>query len=142
MKNTRSTVLDLAKSHKHHSMVGIAEEVGVSRERVRQILRSENIADYTSKTRFKKPHYCSKCGNVILVNNGRYAKLCVDCRHMVNPVTWPCDYCGCPVTRKYYHRKRFKNGELSGLVFCNKQCQGLWLGTRRKRKIDALEEIK
>ena len=109
----------------------IGECFGISRERVRQILKvfakkNKRIAQELRTVRcrriIKKCKFCGKEFSVILSNsNAKYcSKKCfVDCKRVT--ATKECEVCGKEFTVKSNRRKE------SGR-FCSKRCQGKWLG--------------
>ena len=87
-RDTRSLVKALRSNH---PAVEIAELLSISRERDRQILKTEDIP-----TRIKsEPIYygeCKVCGGGLLL--GRKAYCSVECRSIDCRTSFRCDYCG------------------------------------------------
>jgi len=62
---SRTKVVELRTHHPHMTLIEIGEEVGVTRERVRQILVSENL-ETRSTARIPIPMPpCRRCGNFV-----------------------------------------------------------------------------
>ena len=89
----------------------IGQEVGYSRERVRQIAVKEDIYPRP----FKKDLTCIDCGEPVSGNNLRCQSCSLKFRSLPN---CRCDWCGLPL---YRNTKQNHN-------FCSKACQGYWLG--------------
>ena len=123
----RKTVRDLRMGNPRMLAAEIAEQVGVSRERVRQILNSEGLPTRIAP----RLRPCKVCGNPITNNNAKYycSMACLTKDHQVSLV---CSICGKPFkirTCDYEHRLRHKK---TNLWFCSKVCQGKWLGQHNR----------
>ena len=95
----------------------IAKVVGLTRERVRQILRDEGLSTRISP---KAQRYCSQCKNPVSGST-------VTCRKCIRENAWvivPCSTCGADKeVRKSTHRYRQKEeSHYSGKYYCNRQC--------------------
>ena len=90
-RDTRSLVKALRSNHPDIPAVEIAELLSISRERVRQILKTEDLP-----TRIKsEPVYygeCKVCGGGLLIGRKTYCS--VECRSIDCRVSFRCDYCG------------------------------------------------
>jgi len=114
----KEEVLQLRKNNPAMSMSEISRVVGISRQRVFQLLKMEGLP-----TRIKKlVFYCVKCDKVVdKEKTFRYNKQkCTECRIKENIVYLFCYFCNnLMVRRKYTIRNRHH--------FCDKVCYGLWL---------------
>jgi len=101
--------------------IEVARQVGVSRERVRQILVNLGLP-----TRFRlPPRRCSICGTQI--ERDSLTGLCRACRHESCRVTLVCDECGRQYkVRRSYATARQKRG--CRHKFCGLRCMGKWAG--------------
>lgn len=120
--------IELREAHPDWRMIRIADEVGLSRERVRQLLKRAGLIT-------TQPHVircCKRCGKALPRVDGAhsYPKYCSDaCR--VPKVTLPCNYCGKPVTRRLaLYQAQTLGGSPSakeryrGNVYCSRRCVG------------------
>ena len=128
------------------SLAGIGRQVGLSRERVRQIARKEGFA---ARSRGEQRELvCHECGKIFTVRSSRIEqgrRFCSrECaykvqRPRVERVTFRCEVCGQTYTRKASEVKR-------GTRFCSRRCQGRWLTTILPRERghfkQALERLK
>ena len=89
----------------------IGQEVGYSRERIRQIAVKEDIYPRP----FKKDLTCIDCGGPVSGDNLRCFSCSLKFRNLPN---CRCDWCGLPLHRT---EKQDHN-------FCSEACQGYWLG--------------
>jgi protein-arginine kinase activator protein McsA len=106
----------------------IADKVGVSKERVRQILSELNLP--TRHKQSCKPHYiCNNCGRVFPRIGGRahnlfcswncYKTYCL----LNNYATLECDTCGILFTLRYSQLSaRVRNGQQH--FYCSRSCKG------------------
>jgi hypothetical protein len=100
----------------------IGNKVGVSRERVRQILSRDSL----STKHYSMTYHCNMCGEQIRKDNkSGYCKVCKVKAHLVPLI---CDQCGTlfyrPQSDVITAAKR-TNGKDS-LTFCTKSCQGIY----------------
>lgn len=114
--------LVLSTYHLYPTMEACAKAVGVSRERVRQILRSEGIAWRIGEAGPCRTHFCQDCGGPAR-NNRR----CHTCYVKVSHVTLTCAACGETFTRRApdYRAalKRRRERNIVGLGwFCTHSC--------------------
>ena len=88
MATTREQIVTLRTNNPNLPAVQIAEFLSISRERVRQILKTEGLP-----TRVK-PYYgdCKVCGESL--ESGRKAYCSLACRSVDCRVSFRCDYCG------------------------------------------------
>ncbi len=106
----------------------IGNKFGVTRERVRQILKRDGL-----ETRHFRQHYlCNHCRKVIIGNRGLKPKFCSRvCRSKYYDVELICDGCGKSFIRKIHNiriaLRRPMGGKEEKLWFCGYGCHGLWL---------------
>jgi len=77
--------------------------------------------------------YCTHCGKDL--DNKQYRGMCADCNYLTKRVSVLCTYCGKIINKRIFHfthkdifGKRLIHNKYSGKHFCNKLCQGKWLG--------------
>ena len=117
------------------SLVEIGGRFGISRERVRQILKQAGMP--TRAYYPPRPSYsCNYCGKEI--KKGLHCNR--QCRHNACNVKIACCECG---NLKEYNTRRLIRGIAHGLhstelFFCTKKCQGAWQGKQHgfKKKWD------
>lgn len=130
---TREKVIAQRTTHPNRSMAAIASEVGVSRERVRQILKEEGMV-----TDPRPKHYC-RCGKQIPVRPSYCSTACQQDakqeRLQAKLTTLVCTICQQPfqlnAKRVIYQRAHFnklKGGPTWRGRFCSKTCQGKHIG--------------
>ena len=116
----KQRVLDIRKKDPLRKAIDIAWEIGISRERVRQLLNELGLP--TNLKNPKKIYLCRGCGRSILYTQRR-TMLCAICKTKSNYQLVTCEVCGkqfprrnCVVTatkkRGYEH------------VFCSYSCKG------------------
>ena len=140
----RTRVVELKHENPTRTLQSLGDEVGVTRERVRQILKSEGLTDkyppreYQSK-RAQLHDSCKSCGVHLMINDypSRKRSECVPCRteskdKMLNTYI-TCLNCSTEfkISKAYlatrqrivsaYHRERGK-GHTSDRPFCSRQC--------------------
>lgn len=121
MATTRERIVTLRSNHPTLPAVRIAELLSVSRERVRQILKTEGLP-----TRVR-PYYgsCVVCGNDL--ESGRKAYCSTACRSIDCRVSFRCDYCGQPkeVLQSVYNAQKRRGYKF---MYCSIQCRnfGKW----------------
>ena len=118
MTSTTERALALRQEHPDIRASVIARTLGVSRERVRQILYRAGLP-----THFVKQDGCPVCG----LKRSYYSKRrCMDCRIRATPkIERSCGWCGTSVVRK---ASCWRNGQEPKVLFCTKQHQGFWAG--------------
>lgn len=119
---SRNAVLAFRQQNPIMKAVDIARGVGISRERVRQILNKYNLPTAI----YKVPYICQDCGK-ILRNGNQNRKWCKECRTNHLKVELVCETCGKSFLREgWLYRKSQRRGYKH--IWCSKQCQGYWLG--------------
>lgn len=125
------TVNDLRTLHPDWTLRQIGTVVGLSRERVRQLLKAAGHA--TIHKGWGRHRHCSTCGRLKPDSKHRLCFICLP--HYLERApraTRPCSYCKKPITRRVSQWKGSERNPLSSrsnLAFCNKVCHGRWLGT-------------
>ena len=121
-KTTRTVVTSARQKNPCATLQQISDEVGVTRERVRQILRDVGLPT----AHLVRRYVCLSCGTVLPL---RCRKFCNrQCQHNYTHIKVACDYCG---TLREYRVKELINhiekGQKQEHYWCSKRCQGKWL---------------
>jgi hypothetical protein len=105
-------------------LYNIGDIVGLSGEAVRQILKSHGLP-----TRHRIKHLiCNNCGKEL---NGTNKFFCSrKCQSEFNTVSLSCSYCGTIINRKIYNVRKVIMRRDPKLFFCNKYCQGKYIGNK------------
>lgn len=124
----RKSIILLRVEHPEWVLREIGEAVGVTRERVRQILNQHNLPTKAYR-RFKYGFdECPRCGGTKRVKG----ETCKPCRQEIRPpwVTLTCIVCGNDFERiGAEHRAAIKNYPSHGeKVFCGRECLGSYAG--------------
>jgi transcriptional regulator with XRE-family HTH domain len=117
--DTRSRVRDLRSANLLMKMSEIARIVGVSRQRVYQILQKEGLP---TKQHIRKCLYkCPVCG---VISSRKFCSY--QCRKKWLQIPIICSECGNLFIRS---RRKFMNSypHHSDVLFCSKKCTGKWL---------------
>ena len=95
----------------------IGKIVGLTRERVRQILKSQGLSTTVEKP---KPNNCDLCGEPVSGDTSRHMK----CIQEEAWVIVPCATCGADrKVRSSTHKYRQQNGtHYTGKYYCNRKC--------------------
>jgi DNA-directed RNA polymerase subunit RPC12/RpoP len=137
---TKELVIKLREKSPCMTLQAIGDRCGVSRERVRQILKSEGMETKHFDTRVK--YYCTRCGKRILDpytrNNGAKTprKLCLLCSHEVHHVKVICSICGKDFEIKTSALLDRVNRAKGGGLYCSVACSG-----KAKAKYDHLFKL-
>lgn len=121
--NTKEYVCKLRLNNPCMTLKSIGDSAGVTRERVRQILSSNNLP--TKSYRVYKLLQCRYCFKIIRAPRIYCSK---ECREKDLYIYLECEECGKLVKRlakDYIWRLKNRNYKH---VWCNKRCQGKWLG--------------
>ena len=100
----------------------IAEKVGLSRQRVDQILRSSKLP-IGAKRQQRYKYQCQDCGKQLRAPTK--SNRCKECSKTQTHLPIVCDWCGKLLERMQWHY--IKRGYQH--AFCNHSCQGRWLAT-------------
>ncbi len=98
--------------------IEIARQLGISRERVRQLRNDLGLP----RQAFKVIYVCHVCG----CHMSERRMYCEKCAFDLYHETKSCNSCGKPITRS-------KSLWRGNLAFCDRQCQGRWLGLKYGR---------
>ena len=125
MTTRKISIISLKTSNPQKTLESIGEETGVSREYVRQVLQEAGVESS------KVQPSCHECGTFLYPSKARpYTDLktghryCRACRHGMVWGTYSCKNCEKDVVR----RKRDILRANPKYVFCNKYCQGQYIG--------------
>ena len=128
LADRRQLIFDYRESHPHATLQVIGEEFGISRERVRQILKKAGKA--TKADRIYKTHPCSDCGEPVRAS---LKPRCPDCSNAWRKnriTTLACSYCG-KLTQKETWRVQESP---TGKFFCSIKCSNHRSTTPRSKK--------
>jgi len=121
----KQRVLDIRKKDPVRKAIDIAIELGISRERVRQLLNQLGLP--TNLKSPKQIYLCRNCGHTIRYGQ-RKSMLCFICRTKTLYQELTCDVCG-----KRFPRRTcvVRAGEKRGYerTFCSPECNGSYNGT-------------
>lgn len=119
LSDTRKQVTDLRAANLSISMAEIAKKVGISRQRVYQILRKDGFP--TRRRVLKNQYECLVCGAVT------EHKFCSkECKIKWKQIPVVCTRCGKLFLR---NRSQLLNNyrRHDSTLFCSKHCSGKWL---------------
>ena len=141
MKNIklREQIIGYRKQDPTITSTEIAELLGYSRERIRQILIELNMNVKTVRSGRPKSNIVCKVCNVVFQTSKEYRSylLCPKCaqkrleRVENNKIMYPCSSCGTIIHGKKWReerKRRIKNYTTLNR-FCSKKCQGSWAGS-------------
>lgn len=124
--STAERIRLILEENPNQTLQAVAEQVGVSRERVRQIQDANGL--YRPKRYKTSPRErCAKCDKELSADSSTRARrvkravVCRDCRR-AERITMPCVWCGADVTRPTYLARNKQ-------AFCNRIHFGKWAGT-------------
>ena len=131
MSNSKGKVRFLLGTGDTFTLQQIADLVGVSRERVRQLCNALELEGYYRKGPQSPRARCYICNQPAprpYPKNKRFC--CATCRHKKRYVTINCDSCGKTFKRDgNQYRRRLKNPHFkTKKQYCSRQCYGAWLG--------------
>jgi len=130
-KQRRKKIVALRQSDPKMTLqaIGNDKEVGLSRERVRQILNDEGLPSSGIDAR-RIIRYCIQCGKEL---KGKIKSFCnKDCISAYHNNTFVCEACGKTFTRPKSYNIR-KGVLQSPIRFCNRKCLGAWMGRQNKK---------
>ena len=113
----RRKAVELRKANPNMTLEAIANQCGITKQRVYKIFQDEGIPRRPKVQRTNVFKSCKNCG--ILISNKKY---CDDkCREEALYTELPCSYCGKPKKhRKYIVFHKLKNNQYN--FFCSKAC--------------------
>ena len=116
----------LRKANPYLTLEQIGQQLGVTRERVRQYLKAGGVPTKAKRD----PYCCAYCGTPI-IPRGDKIYCSVECRQAAIPkVVSYCDWCGAELVRPEWKeniRRRHAPDPNNLHHFCNKTCHGKWL---------------
>lgn len=139
---TRQTVINLRTNHPDWTLEKIGQAVDRTRERVRQILISENLEQRSTKAAYSRlpPHLkkgppCPKCGTLVPYRErsydsgykgGSYPKYCsAECRPKEEAIELTCFYCNkiyvLTIPQAKSRQRRVTNGRYKA-TYCSHSC--------------------
>jgi len=117
----RSYIVEARKADASRTLASIAEPLGISRERVRQILQDEGLRSAS----FRAHGHCDKCGGHFSPTHKYKAKRCGACipaHGLTDKVTKPCNTCGKPVERHPSESNQDNPHYTNNVVYCDMKC--------------------
>jgi len=117
---TRDKVIELRKHHPEMTLQAIGTELGISRERVRQILTSENI-ETRSLGRIPVPMpLCKNCNNPVPLRKRIYCS--PECQRPNGKTTTHCHFCNKEIVlMSAQYRARSSRATH---IHCSRECRG------------------
>lgn len=119
--STKSKVLEILAEDPDIPYSSIGNEVGVSRERVRQIAQQYGFPARTGRAKPGKT--CPVCGKVFYKKNNTYCSTDCGYKSRQRKVSLNCHQCGKPLERTPGTMR-----SKSGYYFCDRVCFGRWTG--------------
>ena len=105
------------------TLQAIGDQVGVSRERVRQILKRTGLPT----KHYKQTYTCIVCRNIITHCGNKY--FCSQkCRMKYHRIPVECNYCGKIIKRRISEILHYSDKIQRNYSYCNRTCFGKWLG--------------
>ena len=113
--STREKALALRQSNPWMTLVEIAEELNVSKQRIHFILKQAHLP--TSGLKFKKVHYCQVCSTPVKYK----AKTCKSCRFTYYKMLVNCAFCHVPF---FIWRSEIRRRQKYGYnnIYCGRTC--------------------
>jgi RNase P subunit RPR2 len=107
-----------------YNQIELARRLGVSRERIRQMVNTAGLRPLL-RVQERKRYFCSRCGKEIKPGN----RFCAECRYAMHHITLTCTQCGkeFAITMSDYKR-RLKRRKTSAGFFCSRRCFGMYIG--------------
>ena len=129
--NTRERVEELRMSNLYMSMSAIARTVGISRQRVFQILQEDGLpTKHLARAINKYQYSCLACGKIST------HKFCSnECKKQWHQIPVVCTRCGKLFFREV-HQFLANYRDHSDTVFCSRNCQSRWIGAHYGFKSD------
>jgi len=126
-----SLVCEERQLHPCATLQDISNKFGVTKERIRQILKRDGLRTQTTRLDFSKERYvCPRCGG----QKNYEAKWCKRCFSEMHWVDVDCDNCGKLKQVRVSRLIAIESGKWAkrgfgykGHFFCSRQCHGKWL---------------
>ena len=116
---SRDKAIELRKHHPEMTLQAIGTELGISRERVRQILTSENL-ETRSVGRIPEPMpLCRTCNNPVPIRRRIYCSS--ECQRPYGKTTVNCHFCNTEITlmTSQYNARTSRNVH----IHCSRECR-------------------
>ncbi len=123
---TRARIKELIAENPVQTLLALGNQLGISRERVRQICKNEGLDRQSPYSKRQRP-FCTNCAKPLDYRNvyGLCSKHHQEKRFVASRVNFDCENCG----------KRFQRGKSeayrktrpTAIRWCSKKCQGKWL---------------
>ena len=127
MNATRDKVIQSRLTYPELTLAAIGDKCGVSRERVRQILKVAQLPTKSQGYGTKTFQHCPGCNKQY---RGSYTHYCASCRHIETGTLIPCAHCGklklVPNTLIRYRAKHPESYN-PGQYFCKRTCFLGWV---------------
>jgi transcription elongation factor Elf1 len=133
-----ANVIRMRERDKYLTLQAIGDANGISRERVRQILKEHSdlptVAD-KRRTFFK----CLQCGTIFWLSPSRQrhgeGRFCTRaCKKQWHLIPAICDGCGKLFQTKRWNHMALRGANPDAKIFCSRQCVGRWLGSSYPHK--------
>lgn len=113
----RQKVIELRKTHPEFTLFDIAGIINVSKQRVSQILKSENLPRHSTKYK-SKYNVCKMCGRATI------NKFCSsECKDNGSNIFIACDFC--KTSQKVSNKKHAYQMKFQKHFYCSNQCRYL-----------------
>lgn len=120
--NTTEIVIKERQENPCATLQQLGDKANVCRERARQILKKERLS-----TRHFTPRYiCLQCGKDLAYRKRPFCSW--ECKAIYNMIPVECSECGTVFYRTWNNAFWRLNRNVSGVMFCSKQCQGKYCG--------------
>lgn len=129
MKVDKKEVIKMRQTNQCATLQEIGNRFGVSRERIRQILSTNNIQ--TKNYKWLLRYYCLECGTELVGHGRANRKFCsVSCCNSYKRITVMCDNCGALFKRRASELLWYPNtpAHQPKHSFCSRKCLGSYTG--------------
>ncbi len=116
-------VIHLRETNPCMKGVAIAHHVGISRQRVEQILKKHGLANAGIA---RRNYLCQRCGTIISCIPSKLRRFCATCRPTAFHVPFVCDECGKLVSVGQSQLLHRLEGKKIPELFCSKPCYYKW----------------
>lgn len=119
-KVDRQEIIDYRLGNPETTLQGIANEFGITRERVRQILFKAGVPTKRRQFLWKNEYFCPKCGEYKTF----YARLCRKCSYAERRILIPCETCGKLISKVRGDIEQAIKRNPDARFFCSRECMG------------------